>query len=130
MRDAITQELKDRGFDEHGKLVGIEALERHNRGLGDALRKRTEFRLGGSLRFHIQGPLISAKYTVVRQETGVVIDALLQGVQAEVLGAHWPSMRPKNVQSQWNTSSSQTFTPRPPPSKSGKRRKAQTLYKL
>jgi hypothetical protein len=68
LRNAIVEELKARGFDENGKPI-----ERNGfvSGLGA---------IKGSLRLHVQTPLIPAKFVDVRAEVGNILEVLVDDV--------------------------------------------------
>jgi hypothetical protein len=69
LRNAITEELQARGYDENGMLIVCN---------GSQEEKANFF---GSLRLHIQPALLPAKFTDVKQESGKVIDILLQATK-------------------------------------------------
>lgn len=73
LRNAVTEELKARGYDEKGKLLNANTIK----GKAD---------LTGSLRLHVQLPLLPAKFVEVKEEVGKVLDALLQGAKNETGG--------------------------------------------
>ena len=77
LRNAIKDELKERGYDERGMFVDVQAI-RERPELMNVLRAGKTLNLTGSLRLHVQPPLIPAKYAEVRAETGRVIEAVVQ----------------------------------------------------
>jgi hypothetical protein len=85
LRNAIKEELKQRGYDENGKFVDLKAIQ-GNMELMSVLRAGKTLDLKGSLRLHAQAPLIPAKYVDVCAETGHVIEALVQALKNEVGG--------------------------------------------
>lgn len=101
LRKAFADALRERGFDEHGRLVEIGALERH---LGKSETwvkgQKKDIALTGSLRFHVMGPLIPAKYVDMKNETGMVLEALLEGVKADV-GQSRREVGREDVRAQW-----------------------------
>ncbi|KAF2689309.1 hypothetical protein K458DRAFT_413607 [Lentithecium fluviatile CBS 122367] len=117
LRKAFIEALKERGFDEHGKLVEADVLEKHLGSMGRWLRGRQDVCLTGSVRLHVQAPLIPAKYKDVKMESGMVIEALIEGIKAEVMQANRGSERPKVLRSQWD---SQPKSRKIPPSMSRK----------
>lgn len=105
LRRAFADALRERGFDERGKLVEVEALEKHLGNSGGWLKGRADvdIALTGGLRFHVLGPLIPAKYVEVKEETGMVIEALLDGVKEEVAQRRRETGEAKAVQpTQWS----------------------------
>jgi hypothetical protein len=104
LRKAFVDALRERGFDERGKLVEFEALEKHLGSLGGWMRggEDVHIALTGSLRFHVAGPLITAKYKEVKEESGMVIEALLEGVKKEVAPSRRAPTSADAVRSQWN----------------------------
>lgn len=75
LRNAVVDELKARGYDETGKFAKPKIVPQRadlmaRVGAGQTLD------LKGSLRLHVQAPLIPAKYLDIRAEAGAVIDAL------------------------------------------------------
>lgn len=71
LRQALLEELKVRGYNEKGKRKPEE------------IGKRTPD-LKGSLRLHIQLPLVSAKFEDVKAEIRKVIDTMVQAAKADV----------------------------------------------
>ncbi|KAH7392558.1 hypothetical protein BKA66DRAFT_412019 [Pyrenochaeta sp. MPI-SDFR-AT-0127] len=99
LRNAVRDELAQRGFSETGQLVNMKAV-RHREDLMNVLRHGKSLHLTGSLRLHAQSPLIPAKYAQIRAETGQVIETILHvikneaGVQGSV---RKPSSRPQRT---------------------------------
>ena len=76
LRNAIKDELRERGYDENGMFVDLKSVQ----GRPDLMRllqAGQTLNLSGSLRLHVQPPLIPAKYADVRAETGHVIEAVV-----------------------------------------------------
>jgi hypothetical protein len=87
LRPAVTEELRARGYDENGMLINAK----------NSQTKTTN--LFGSLRLHILPALLPAKFTQVKQESGQVIDILLQSPKHDtVVRERMTSGRP-----QWNS---------------------------
>lgn len=82
LRNAIRDELQQRGYDDTGKLVNEKAVE-HRKDLIDLLRHGSPLDLTGSLRLHVQSPLIPAKYAQVRAQAGQVVELMLQARKKE-----------------------------------------------
>ncbi|KAF1830372.1 hypothetical protein BDW02DRAFT_642244 [Decorospora gaudefroyi] len=82
LRTAITEELKQRGYDENGKFVNLKAIQ-DRMDMMSVLRVGKTLDLTGSLRLIVQPPLVPAKYADVRAETGKVIEALVEAVKNE-----------------------------------------------
>jgi hypothetical protein len=85
LRNAIKEELKRRGYDEHGKFVNLKAIQ-DEADLMNVLRAGKTLHLKGSLRLHVLAPLIPAKYADVCAETGHVIGAMVQALRTEAGG--------------------------------------------
>lgn len=90
LRNALREELLQRGFDQTGIMVSPEAIG-DRADLLHLLQQGRALHLTGSLRLHVQPALIPAKYTEVRTETGQLIDILLQGLVQQAGGQ--PSVR-------------------------------------
>jgi hypothetical protein len=86
LRFALLDALKQRGFDQNGKFVNLEAIK-DRMDLMHVLRQGKTLDLMGSLRAHVQPPLISAKYTQVCAEMGHVIESMLQVIKNEAGGS-------------------------------------------
>jgi hypothetical protein len=99
LRNAIKDELKARGYDENGKFVNLKSLP-NRADLMNVLRAGRSLDLKGSLRFHVQPPLIPAKYVEVRAETGAVIEAVIRGMKNGV--GDYASARPTKSRPSWN----------------------------
>ena len=85
LRNAFKDELRQRGYDETGTLVDLKAIQ-GRADLVNVLHQGQSLNLTGSLRLHIQPPLISASYLDVRAETGHIIEILLQVVKSSAGG--------------------------------------------
>lgn len=109
LRNAITEELKARGYDENGKFVDVEILKTRP-DLMDVLRAGKTLDLKGSLRFHVQPPLIPAKYLDVRAETAVVIEAVVNGTRSAV--GDFASAKPAKTRPSWNPPAAAQGRPR------------------
>jgi hypothetical protein len=82
LRNAFTEGLKERGFDEFGRLANV-AILRGYKGFEHIPERDGDLSLTGSLRLHISPALLTAKYADVRKETGAMITILLEGVKAD-----------------------------------------------
>ncbi|KNG50193.1 hypothetical protein DDE82_008880 [Stemphylium lycopersici] len=80
LRNAIKEELRERGYDENGMFVDLKSVQGRP-DLMNVLRAGKSLNLSGSLRLHVQPPLIPAKYADVRAETGHVIEAMLSSMR-------------------------------------------------
>jgi hypothetical protein len=85
LRNAIKEELKRRGYDETGKFVNLKAVQ-GKADLMNILQAGKTLDLKGSLRLHIQPPLIPAKYANVCAETEHVIGAMVHTLKNEAGG--------------------------------------------
>ncbi|KAF1944182.1 hypothetical protein EJ02DRAFT_102964 [Clathrospora elynae] len=101
LRNAVKEELKQRGYDETGKFVNLDAIKDRAH-LLNVLRQGKTLDLTGGLRLHVQPPLISAKYVDVRAETGKLIEAILQAVTNEA--SSQASAKKTGSRLQWNPS--------------------------
>ncbi|CAO2650929.1 Nn.00g092260.m01.CDS01 [Neocucurbitaria sp. VM-36] len=99
LRNAVRDELQQRGYDATGKLVDLKAVQ-HRPDLLNLLQQGKTLDLTGSLRLHILPPLIPAKYTQVREETGYVIETILQAMKNEAGGQG--SVKKTRSRPQWN----------------------------
>lgn len=110
LRNAVKDELKERGYDDHGMFVNAKAIQ-DRPDLVDLLKAGKKLDLTGSLRLHVQEPLIAAKYAEVRTETGSVIEAVVQAMKNRQGG--YGSSRPTRKRPEWNPPSAQRpFSPR------------------
>ncbi|KAH9875238.1 hypothetical protein J1614_004729 [Plenodomus biglobosus] len=82
LRNALRHELQQRGYDHTGSLVDTEAIK-NKPDLMNVLRQGRSLDLKGSLRLHVQAPLIPAKYTLLCAETGQLIDNMLETLKYE-----------------------------------------------
>lgn len=82
----MVEELKDRGITEDGKIIKDAGKVPRSDVLRALLEKGENVSLEGSFRLHALSPLVSAKYVDVRRETGAVIDALVKGLEADLMG--------------------------------------------
>jgi hypothetical protein len=85
LRNAVIEELRARGYDENGMFIGTHP----------AHGKTPDFK--GSLRLHIQAPLIPARYDEVKYQAKKVFDILLQDNTGDQGSIKKLSFRP-----QWN----------------------------
>ncbi|CBX93289.1 hypothetical protein IAQ61_009002 [Plenodomus lingam] len=90
LRNAVREELQQRGYNHAGTLVDTAALKDRPE-LINVLRQGRSLDLKGSLRLHVLAPLIPAKYTVLCAETGEMIEKMLQVLTAE--SYQQPSLR-------------------------------------
>lgn len=83
LRGAFTECLKERGFDEHGRLCNVAKLREH-KGFELLSGQDANLSIDGSVRLHIAPALVTAKYADVRQETSRVLDILLEKLQDDM----------------------------------------------
>ena len=103
LRKVFAEALKERGFDEQGNLVEVDALKKCLGSGGGWVRdeEKNTIALTGSLRLHVLSPFIAAKSEDIKKESGMLIEALLEGVKAELAQSH-PKMERVNAgPSQW-----------------------------
>lgn len=84
LQNAFVEELRERGIEQDGRLLGKgRGVERH--GIpADVIQQYGSVSLMGSLRLHANPSVVTAKYTDVRKETGVVVDALLLSLKTDL----------------------------------------------
>ena len=85
LRNAVKDELKQRGYDETGRLVNLKVLQ-NQPDLVNVLRQGKTLDLTGSLRLNVQPPLIPAKYSEIRAEVGQLFEVMLQAIKEEAAG--------------------------------------------
>ncbi|KAL6703306.1 hypothetical protein ACN47E_010013 [Coniothyrium glycines] len=83
LRNAVKDELAQRGYDETGMLVNLKAIQGRP-DLHNVLHKGESLDIAGSLRLHVQPALILASYNDVRAETGRIFDAILESIKDKV----------------------------------------------
>jgi hypothetical protein len=109
LRNAVKEELRARGYDEGGKFVHREILK-DRADLMNVLRAGKTLDLKGSLRLHVQPPLVPAKYVDLCAETGIVIEALVQGMVRGV--GDFASAKPTKSRPSWNPPAAAQGRPR------------------
>ena len=127
LRNAVVEELKLRGYDDTGKPLLLDETTKTNTALPPKPIRPAKPDLTGSLRLHIQAPLIPAKFPAVRAEVSTVIDQLVRAANIPVGSAldkktqpvpqnltKPPGNRAPYVKPRSTTS---TTTTRPPPRK-------------
>lgn len=80
LMNAFSTALKDRGVDEHGKLlpaVGKEEKYRRSPVFLEMEKRGEEVSLEGSMRLHAEKSMLTAKYVDFKKEVDAVVDALL-----------------------------------------------------
>ena len=84
MQNAFVEELRERGIEQDGRLLGTgRGVERH--GIpAKVIQQYGNVSLMGSVRLHANPSVVTAKYTDVRKETGVVVEALLLGLKTDL----------------------------------------------
>ncbi|KAF1978112.1 hypothetical protein BU23DRAFT_431095, partial [Bimuria novae-zelandiae CBS 107.79] len=83
LRNAFTDELKKRGFNENGKLMNAKVLIREDKAFEPILEKDGNLSLTGSVRMQIQPALITTKYADLRKETNGLVGILLESIKAD-----------------------------------------------
>ncbi|KAF9738335.1 hypothetical protein PMIN06_009873 [Paraphaeosphaeria minitans] len=98
LRGAFTEGLKERGFDEFGRLVNVAKL-REQKGFERLSERNAVLSLDGSVRLHITPALVTAKYADVRKETAdtihILLEALKDNMQSSYLSDPRPQTRPR-----------------------------------
>ncbi|OAG05107.1 uncharacterized protein CC84DRAFT_1165436 [Paraphaeosphaeria sporulosa] len=94
LRGAFTEGLKERGFDEFGRLLNVAKL-REQKGFKSLSERNADLSLDGSVRLHITPALVTAKYADVRKETGGIIDILVEALRDNLQASHLSNPRPQ-----------------------------------
>jgi hypothetical protein len=76
LRNAFVEELRVRGYDEYGKFIH-KSKELKPGGNSMYTPPGNSLDLKGSLRLHVHAPLLPAKYTDIKAETGRLIDIIV-----------------------------------------------------
>ncbi|KAG9185678.1 hypothetical protein G6011_07009 [Alternaria panax] len=95
LRRAVVEELKARGYDEHGKFANLKLVPQRADLMARLVAGQT-LDLKGSLRLLVQAPLIPAKYVDVRAEVGAVVDAVKNGMRGAPPGEYASAGRPRS----------------------------------
>jgi len=84
LQNAFVEELRERGIEQDGRLLDRgRGAERHGVP-AKVIQQYGNVSLRGSMRLHANPSVITAKYTDLRKETGVVVDAMLQGLKTDL----------------------------------------------
>ncbi|RMZ74201.1 chitin biosynthesis [Pyrenophora seminiperda CCB06] len=104
LRNAVKDELELRGYNENGILAQPKATP--DSANPTKLRYAAKLpNLTGSLRLHVQAPLLPAKYADIRAETRGIIDALVQAAGSGTARSRTeerPSLKPLKTRPPWN----------------------------
>lgn len=92
LRNAFTEGLKERGFDDFGRLVNVTRLREH-KGFERLSERDGCLSLEGSVQLRISPALVTAKYADVRKETNATIDILLEALKLDRFWARQPQAR-------------------------------------
>jgi hypothetical protein len=84
LRNAVVEELRTRGYDEHGKVLDAGDLQSGGNSSRITAPSKSP-NLKGSLRLHIQAPLIPAKYTEIKAETAKIIEIIVGAIKHETV---------------------------------------------
>ncbi|KAJ4356029.1 uncharacterized protein N0V89_004056 [Didymosphaeria variabile] len=114
LRNAFTEGLKERGFDEFGRLMNAAALPEYRR-LERTSERNEDWSLTGSVRLHIAPALVTARYADMREETDAVVAILLEGVKADMFSSHHSIPPPKPTRPQSRTFSQSRIPSRSKP---------------
>ena len=104
LRNAIKDELELRGYNENGILVQPKATSDEAKSM-KSLHLAKPINLTGSLRLHVQPPLLPAKYADIRAETGSIIGALIHAAgsgSTRNAAVEHPSLKPIKTRPPWN----------------------------
>jgi hypothetical protein len=86
LNKAFVDALRERGFDEHGKIAEIGAVEKHLGVVEGRWEKpRDDIALSGSLKLRVLPALIPAQYAEIKLEADVVAEALVAGLKKEMV---------------------------------------------
>lgn len=105
LRNAIKEELELRGYNENGILTKPNATSDGANSV-KWLHAGKPLNLTGSLRLHVQAPLLPAKYADIRAETGDIIGALIHaagGATARSPTQGHASLKPIRTRPPWNS---------------------------
>jgi hypothetical protein len=94
LRNAVVEELKLRGYDDTGKPLPVEESTKIAAAVLPKSTAPTMPELTGSMRLHVQAPLIPAKFPVVRAEIGHVINQLVRAANIPAGGLPEKKARP------------------------------------
>ncbi|KAF2446928.1 hypothetical protein P171DRAFT_429876 [Karstenula rhodostoma CBS 690.94] len=108
LRNAFTEGLKGRGFDEFGRLVNVAMLRQH-KGFERLSERDGGLSLEGSVQLRITPALVTTKYAEVRKETDATIDILLEGLKAD---SYWSHLSDPQLQSRALSQSKAPSRPR------------------
>ncbi|KAF3046052.1 hypothetical protein E8E12_010697 [Didymella heteroderae] len=76
LKRAFVEELRERGYDESGKLVDVGKIE--DAYVQRVVKSGRRVDMAGSLRMHGVPTLVPAKYEKVKEEVRAIVDALVQ----------------------------------------------------
>jgi len=97
LQAAVVQQLKARGYDKNGKLLSRRRMKSDD-DLSTPMPPDPSYDLKGSLRLHVQAPLIPAKFEEIKDEVGTILDIIVAGVNAQgdvpLIDSKKPSHRP------------------------------------
>jgi hypothetical protein len=94
LRNAVVEELKLRGYDDTGKPLPVDESPKSAAAVLPKSTAPTMPELTGSMRLHVQAPLIPAKFPAVRAEIGHVIDQLVRAANIPAGGLSEKKVRP------------------------------------
>jgi hypothetical protein len=94
LRNAVVEELKLRGYDDTGRPLPVDESTKTAAAVLPKSTAPTMPELTGSMRLHVQAPLIPAKFPAVRAEIGHVVDQLVRAANIPAGGLSEKKARP------------------------------------
>lgn len=91
LREAVVQELKARGYDENGKVIKKSKIQEDDR----LLHRQTASQLQditGSLRLHVEVPILQAKFVDVKLAAGHIVRILAEGTRQPATATIYPTI--------------------------------------
>jgi hypothetical protein len=82
LREAVLEELKARGYDENGKVIKRGHLKDGKQTSSIESREKL-YDITGSLRLHVQPPILPAKFVDVKAAASNVVRILVEGARPE-----------------------------------------------
>ncbi|KAH8717064.1 hypothetical protein GQ44DRAFT_624262 [Phaeosphaeriaceae sp. PMI808] len=80
LSNAVIEELRARGYDRDGKFINAKLLHSKQSSL-DGMSHADSPHLMGSLRLHVQAPLLPAKFADIKTEMGKTLDIVIEAMR-------------------------------------------------
>jgi hypothetical protein len=91
LRQAFVEELRDKGYDESGKMVNVERIQ--DSYVRRVVKSGRPMDMAGSLRMHGVPLLVPAKYEKVKEEVKAIVGALVQTAMDAALDMRGEKLR-------------------------------------